>query len=190
MAPRKKKASIENSQFYIQYGIDIAKRRVFLDEEVDETSMGWLIRAIQLMIEHDADSHIEIYINSYGGSVYDGLALYDLLESITTPIKTFCVGSAMSMGMILFLAGDERFAFPRSTFMAHSLSGGTWGKQIDMETDVKESKRLNDILSQILADRTKKTLAWWKKKIEHLDCYINFKEAKKLGIIIKEMGEE
>lgn len=181
-----KKKKIELDTFYIQHGIDVFNRRVFLDEEVDEVSMGWIIRAIQTMIEIDAEMPIKLFINSFGGSVYDGLALFDLLESLPCEVHTVCLGSAMSMSLILFLVGDVRSAYPRSTFMAHSLSGGIEGTMSDMKIDLAESKRLNNILLKILSSNTKKTLAWWKKEIEHEDKYYDYKKSVKLGIVTEE----
>lgn len=183
----KKKVNTEDQRFFVQYGIDIKKRRVFLDEEVDEASMGWIIRSIMEMVDEDPEKPIDIYINSFGGSVYDGLALFDVLERLECPLRTFCLGSAMSMSLILFLAGDERSAFPRATFMAHSLSAGVWGNVQTMEIDLKESQRLNGILLDILADKSKKTKKWWAEKIKHDDFYINLKTSKILGIVNKVM---
>ena len=180
------KKKIDINTFYIQHGIDVLNRRVFLDEEVDEVSMGWIIRAVQMMVEINAEMPIKLYINSFGGSVYDGLALFDLLESLPCEVHTTCIGSAMSMALILFLVGDVRDAYPRASFMAHSLSGGIEGTMSDMKIDLAESKRLNSILLKILADSTKKSLAWWKKEIEHEDKYYDYKKSLKLGIITEE----
>lgn len=177
-----KKINTEDQRFFIQYGINIKKRRIFLDEEVDEASMGWLIRSIMEMVDEDPEKPIDLYVNSFGGSVYDGLALYDILEGLECQVNTHCLGSAMSMGLILFLAGDSRYGFPRATFMAHSLSAGVWGKVEEMAIDLKESKRLNDILLGILAAKTKKTKKWWSDKIKHDDFYIDPKLSAKLGI--------
>jgi len=178
---RKKK--IDVNTFYIQNGIDVERRRIFLDEEVDETSMGWIIRSVQMMMDIDSESPIKLYINSFGGSAYDGLALYDLLESLPCEVHTTCIGSAMSMSLILFLVGDVRTAYPRATFMAHSLSAGIDGNISEMSIDLKESKRLNDILLKILADRTKKSLKWWSKEIQHEDRYYDYNKSLKIGII-------
>ena len=175
----------ENGFQYVEYGISVEKRRVMIDEEVDEFSMGWVIRAIQLMIEQNDKDPIEIYINSFGGCCYAGLALYDLLRAAKCPIKTFCIGKAMSMSLILFLAGDERYTFPNSTYMVHSVSSGSFGKVKEMEIDLKETKRLNNILLDILGERTKKNKKWWSKEIEHDDKYYDKVKAKTLGIVNK-----
>ena len=180
------KKKIDINSFYIQHGIDIIGRQIFLDEEVSELSMGWIMRSIQMMIEINAETPIKLFINSFGGDVYSGLALFDLLESLPCEVHTTCLGSAMSMSLILFLVGDVREAYPRSTFMAHSLSGGIEGNMAEMKIDLDESKRLNNILLKILADRTKKSLNWWKKEVEHEDKYYDYKKSIKLGIITEE----
>lgn len=179
----KKKTSKEWTEYYIEYGIDVPNRKVMLDEDVDETSMGWIYRSIEKMVENDNEKPIELIINSYGGEVYAGLALYDLLEKIECQINTHAVGASMSMGLILFLAGDRRTAGERATFMAHSLAGGIEGKLSDMKIDVKEADRLNNILLDILTEKTKKSKKWWTTEIEHKDKYYSTKRAKQLGII-------
>ena len=185
MTVRKKKID-ETAEFWITYGIDLKKRRIYLDEEVDEFSMGWINRAIMLMVDLDDKAPIEVYINCFGGSVYDGLGLYDILSNINVPIHTYCVGSAMSMALLLFLAGDVRVATPNSTFMAHSLSAGMGGKLSEMKVDMKESERLHKVLVKILADNTLKSEKWWEAEIKHEDKYYDVKRAKELGIIIEE----
>jgi len=183
MAPKKKAVAAENQLFYIQYGIDLIKRKIMIDEEIEESAIGWVIRAITLMVENNPEDPIEIYINSFGGCVYSGLALYDLLDSLSTPIHTYCLGSAMSMSLVLYLVGDIRYSFPRSTFMAHSVSSGTEGTVRVQEVDIKEAKRLNDILIDILADRTKKSKKFWAETVKHDDFYMDSKKAKQLGIV-------
>ena len=173
-----------SAQFYIQYGVDIERRRITLDEDIDEFSTGFSIRGIHKMIDEDPTGPIDIYINSYGGSVYDGLALYDTLVALEeAEVRTHALGKVMSMGLIIFLAGDKRYSSPRSTFMAHSVSGGSDGKIYEIKDDVEESKRLNAILLQILADRTSMTLSWWRKQIEFRDRYYDAKQAEQYGIL-------
>jgi ATP-dependent Clp protease protease subunit len=173
----------DNTKFYIEYGIDIDSRKVMLDEDVDEYSVGWIIRGIEKMLEIDNEKEINITINSYGGYVYDGLALYDFIESLPVNVKTHGTGKIMSCGLIIFLAGDERTCSKRAKFMAHSISGGIAGKLYEMKIDTKETEELHKELLQILADKTNKTYAWWKKEIEYKDRYYNQEQAKKLAII-------
>jgi len=179
-----KSEAFDNTKYWIQYGIDIQHRRIMLDETVDEYSIGWIIRAIRRMIDADKTKPIDIYVNSYGGYCYDGLALYDFLRACSyTRIKTHATGKIMSMGLVIYLAGDERYASPRASFMAHSVSGGVWGKLHELKTDVKETDRLNNVNLDIMAERTCKTKKWWEKEIQYRDCYYDKEKALSLGIV-------
>lgn len=173
----------DNLKFWIEHGIDLEARKVMLDEGIDEYSVGWIIRGIEKMIQMNDKEEITITINSYGGYVYDGLALYDCIESLPVNVKTYGTGKIMSCGLIIFLAGDERSCSKRASFMAHSIAGGAWGKLHEMKTDVKETDRLNNILLNILAERSNKTFNWWKKEIEFKDRYYNLEKAKQLEFI-------
>ena len=185
-----KSEKFDNTKYWIEYGIDIEKRRVMLDEDVDSYSVGWIIRAMRRMIDANKTEPIDIYINSYGGYCYDGLALYDFIRACSyTTIRTHATGKIMSMGLVLYLAGDERYASPRASFMAHSVAGGIDGKLYEMKIDLKESNRLNEVNLEIKADRTKKTIAWWKKEIQYEDKYYDKKKALMLGIVTDEKYE-
>lgn len=176
----------DSVKYWIENGIDLEKRRVMLDEDVDEFSTGFIFRGIMTMKDMDASSPIDIIINSYGGTVYDGLKLYDLLRSLDDmglTIRTYGTGKIMSMGLILFLAGSERQASENATFMAHSVSGGTWGKCRDMEVDTEETKRLNKLIVDIIAERTELDYNWWHKHIRHEDRYYDREKAIELGIV-------
>lgn len=177
-----KKANSEDQQVYLHYGIDIKKRRLFLDDEIESFSVGLVFRAIDLMLDINKTDPITMVINSFGGSVYDGFLLYDALEELECELITHARGSVMSMALILFLIGDTRRMSKRSTAMAHSLSSGSSGTVNEQEVDLKESKRLNNLLLDILADKTQKTRKWWADKIKHEDFYIDNNKAKKLGI--------
>ena len=180
---KSKKMLEESTRFWVECGIDFKNRRVYLDEEVDEYSVGWINRALLKMAEDDPNEPITLYINCFGGSVYDGLGMYDVLTSLPMQINTVCVGSAMSMALILFLAGDNRMASKNSTFMAHNLAGGTYGKEAEIQVDAKEFTRLYLLLCDILGERTGKPAKWWQKKIKHEDFYFDIEKAKELGIL-------
>lgn len=177
----------DNTKFWVEYGIDIEKRRIMLDEDVDEYSVGWIIRGLRKMIDANKTEPIDIIINSYGGYCYDGLALYDFIRACSyTKIRTHAMGKIMSMGLIIYLAGDERHSSPRASFMAHTLAGGLDGKLFEMETDLKESKRIEKVLQEIMVDRTKKTYAWWTKETKYEDRYYDKEKALTLGIVTHE----
>ena len=178
----------DNTKYWIEYGIDIEKRRIELDEDVDSYSIGWITRAIRRMVDASWDKPIDIFINSYGGSIYDGLRLYDILESCEyTPIRMHAEGKVMSIAFILFLAGDERYASPRTTFMNHQ--GGEDPGFLNLKEakiNVRELDRLENVCLDILADRTNKTKAWWKKATEEKTTYYNKEQALNLGILTSE----
>ena len=185
-----KSEKFDNTKYWIEHGIDIENRRIMLDEDVNEHSVGWVIRAMLRMIDANKTEPIDIYVNSYGGYCYDGFALYDFIRACSyTTIRTHASGKIMSMGLSIYLAGDERYSSPRSTFMAHSVSGGTAGKLYEITTDTRETKRLHDNNLDILEDRTKKTLAWWKKEIQYEDQYYDKKKALTLGIVTHDKFE-
>ena len=180
-----KSEKFDSTKYWIAQGIDIEKRRVMLDEDVDEYTIGWIIRGIMRMVDASKTEPIDVYINSYGGSCYDGLALYDVLRACSyTKIRTHALGKIMSMGLIIYLAGDERFSSPRAKFMAHEVSdGGIRERLHQAKTDLKELDSLNNDNLEILADRTNHTIAWWKKEIKYEDGYYNKEKAMKLGIV-------
>jgi ATP-dependent Clp protease protease subunit len=183
MAKRKSYIQRENDSYWIENGIDMTRRKIMLDEEVDEGIIGWIIRAIDVMTTTDADKPIEVTISSYGGSIYDGLALYDALESAPCPITTKATGKVMSMGLVIYLVGDTRIATARATFMAHTASSSADGKLPDLRTEVAEVSRLEELTLQIMQEKTKKDARWWKKELEYKDRFYNVDQAIELGII-------
>jgi ATP-dependent Clp endopeptidase proteolytic subunit ClpP len=178
---KEKDLMYEKNLDYIKSGFDVS-RRVIEIHEVDMCDTPNLIRAIDLM-ELEGTAPIKVFINSPGGDVYCGLALYDRLRECKSEIHTYVRGMAMSMGLILTLAGDKREASINSRFMAHSVSSGTWGKVRDQEVDLEETKTLNNLLISLLAERTKKDSKWWADFIKHEDKYFNKTQAKKLGVL-------
>ena len=185
MAKKKKELS-ENTKYWIDKGIDLEKRRVMIDEEIEESSIGLIIRGLMEMVDLDDKSPIDIHVSSYGGSVYEGLMLCDEIEDLIESgivVRTHAKGKIMSMAVIIYLMGQERYSKQRVTFMAHSLSSGTEGKVFEQKIDVAEAIRLNNELLDILGEKTTKTRKWWEKEIEFKDRYYNKKQAEKMGIV-------
>lgn len=179
------KKNKENIQYWLDSGIDIQNRQIMLDTDIESETIGKIIRSIYSMMILDKNLPIDIIINSYGGDIYSSLAVYDILRMASNngiKIRTTAF-TAMSGGLIIYLAGDERNCLVNSTLMAHSVSAGVEGKIEDMVTDLKETKRLQEIMVSILASRTKKSKRFWKKEIKHKDRFYDIKMAKKLGII-------
>ena len=128
--------------------------------------------------------HIQILLSTYGGSVYDGLALYDAIKASKTKVDVIIGGKSMSMGTIIMLGSETRKAYRNTTFMIHEMTSGYLGKLADMENDLGESKRLQKILWDIITSETKIT----QKQLDDIyekkkDWYLSAEEALELGLI-------
>lgn len=141
-------------QLWMGGGVDFKKRIMELTGEVNEAMSSHVLRS---MIRLNSLSHdpITIYFNSGGGSVYEGCAIYDILRDSQSPIVMIASGKIASMGIVIFLAGTIRMAFPNTRFMIHSVSHETGGTLKDTLIDVNEAKTLNDKMFSIIAERTK-----------------------------------
>ena len=128
--------------------------------------------------------HIQVLLSTYGGSVYDGLALYDAIKASKTKVDVIIGGKSMSMGTIIMLGSETRKAYRNTTFMIHEMTSGYLGKLADMENDLGESKRLQKILWDIITSETKIT----QKQLDDIyekkkDWYLSAEEALELGLI-------
>lgn len=161
-------------------------RIVTLFGEVDELSASVLIMQFLWLESQDAEKPILFYINSPGGSVSDGLAIYDTMKFLKSPVHTFCMGMAASMGAFLLGAGEKghRYALPNSRIMIHQPMGGARGQSTDIQIQAEEIKKIRQNLEEIMAGYTGKTL-----DVVHKDCerdyYMTAEEAKKYGIVDK-----
>ena len=175
--------SATGERAYDLYSRLLKDRIIFLGEEVNEHSMNLCIMQMLFLDREDPHMPIEFYINSPGGSVVDGLALYDVMHTISAPVNTTCVGTAASMGAILLCGGTgSRSALPHSRIMIHQVSSGARGKSADLRIQMAETDKLENILFQILADKTGKTLKQIAKDCDR-DYYMSAEEAKAYGII-------
>ena len=159
-------------------------RIIFLGEEVNATS---LVVAQMLYLEaQDPDKDIQLYINSPGGSVTDGMAIYDTMQYVKCDVSTICVGMAASMGAFLLSSGakGKRIALPNAEIMIHQPSAGTQGKVTDMEIDVEHFLRIKKNLNEILASNTGKTAEEVKAASER-DHWMTADEAKDFGLVDK-----
>lgn len=158
------------------------------DKEIDEMNIGTLsLFGIEAQALRPS---INIYLSTFGGYIYDMFSIYDELVKLNKEyvVNIYCVGKIMSAGTIIMLAvnDDHRFAYPNTTFMYHTLSGGTWGKVKDMEENVEESKRLHKLMWSIYKDKTSIP----EDKLEEIykckkDWYITANQALKYKIIGK-----
>jgi ATP-dependent Clp protease protease subunit len=175
------------------------ERTMILGEEVDQSSVKNIIKTIydinledeeQESIYLDHERHpIHLIVNTFGGSVYDGLGLIGAIELSTTPVVVTCLGSAMSMGLFILASGHHRRAHHLSTMMYHQISLGAYDKIEGLRKDMEEAQRLEELCENILFKRTKlrkKDLEDYKTR--KADWYISAEEALKFGIIDEIIG--
>jgi ATP-dependent Clp protease protease subunit len=168
---------------YDLYSRLLKDRIIFLGEDVNENSMNLCIMQMLFLDREDSHAPIELYINSPGGSVVDGLALYDVMHTISAPVNTTCVGTAASMGAILLTGGTgTRSALPHSRIMIHQVSSGYRGTAADMNIQVKETNKLYDQLLEILAQKSGQTVKKLRNDCDR-DYYMSAAEAKAYGLI-------
>lgn len=161
----------------------LENRKVFLMTVIDELSAGDLILEL-LYLDAVSTNDIELYINSPGGHVSSGLAIYDVMKSLKSDVKTICVGQASSMAQILLTAGTKgkRFAYPHSQIMMHQPMGQVSGQVTDIAIQVQEFGKLKVLLAKIIASHTGRPLEDVIKDAER-DFYFTAEEAKSYGLI-------
>lgn len=174
---------LKDCDSYVKYGFDIVNRKLMISDPINEVTVGIWARALQMMNVMSPTDPIDVFVSSYGGSVYDGLALVDVIESLDAVVRTYALGKVCSMGFIIFLMGDERFAYPRTSFMHHQSYTGTEGNLGHIKNDVEETERIDEICSDIVVERTKKSRKWWNSQIEKTDFWFDASTAKKLGVV-------
>ena len=181
---------LEKSQFgeraYDIYSRLLKDRIIFLGGVID-TDLANLINAQLLFLEsEDAKKDIQLYINSPGGHVYDGLSIFDTMQYIKAPVQTICLGMAASMAAVILSAGakGKRFALPHSKIMIHQVLGGTEGQATDIKIQAEEILRLKDTLNQILAETTGQTMAQIEQDSDR-DFYLSPEKAVQYGLIDK-----
>ena len=158
-------------------------RIIFLGQEVDDYIINLIIAQMLFLDKEDGHLPIEFYINSPGGSVSAGLALYDVMHTISAPVNTTCVGLAASMGAVLLAGGTgTRASLPHSRIMIHQVSSGFRGTSADIRIQVNETNKLEEQLFQILADKTGQTKETIAKDCDR-DHYMSAEEAKAYGLI-------
>ncbi len=171
---------------YDIYSRLLLDRIVFISGEVSDEMANAVVAQLLFLQSQDAKKQINVYVNSPGGSVTAGLAIYDTMQFVTCPIATFCIGQAASMGAVLLTAGSKglRHALPNSRIMIHQPWGGAEGKASDIEITAKEILRLKEILNGILAKHSGKKLEDVVKDTDR-DHFMSAVEAKEWGLIDK-----
>ena len=174
----------EGERAYDIYSRLLKDRIIFLGSEVNDTTASLIVAQLLFLEAEDPDKDIYLYINSPGGSVTAGMAIYDTMQYIKPDVCTVCIGMAASMGAFLLSSGakGKRFALPNSEIMIHQPSGGTNGQVTDMEIHVKRIIAMKQKLNEILSKNTGQPIERVKEDTER-DNFMTANEAKEYGII-------
>lgn len=169
---------------YDIYSRLLKERIVFIGTAIDDNVSNSVVAQLLFLEADNPDKDINVYINSPGGSVTAGLAIYDTMQHIKPDVNTICIGQAASMGALLLTAGTagKRFALPHARIMIHQPLGGAQGQATDIDIQAREILRIREIINDILVEHTKQPL----EKIEadtDRDFYMSPEQAKDYGII-------
>jgi ATP-dependent Clp protease protease subunit len=169
---------------YDIYSRLLKDRIIFIGTGIDDHVSNLVIAQLLFLQMEDAKKDIHIYINSPGGSVTAGLAIYDTMQFVTCDVNTYCMGMAASMGAFLLCAGTKgkRFALPNSDIMIHQVSGGAQGTASDVERSVEFMYKLNRRLIRIIAENTGKPEEQVKRDADR-DYYMTAEEAREYGLV-------
>ena len=169
---------------YDIYSKLLKDRIIFLGDEVNGATAGLIVAQLLFLESEDPDKDIHLYINSPGGSITAGMAIYDTMQYIKPDVSTICIGMAASMGAFLLAAGakGKRLALPNSEIMIHQPLGGTRGQATDIEIHAKRILKMKDTLNQILSERTGQPLEKIQMDTER-DNFMSSIEAKEYGLI-------
>ncbi|MEI8387083.1 MAG: ATP-dependent Clp protease proteolytic subunit [Verrucomicrobiota bacterium] len=169
---------------YDIYSRLLKDRIIFIGMPIDDHVANLVIAQLLFLQMEDAKKDISIYINSPGGSVTSGLAIYDTMQFVTCDVNTYCIGIAASMGAVLLCAGTKgkRFALPNSDIMIHQVSGGAQGQASDVERQVEFMFKLKKRLNRILSFHTGKPAEQVNKDADR-DYYMTAEEAKEYGLV-------
>ncbi len=171
---------------YDIYSRLLKDRIIFLSEEVNDVTASLVVAQMLFLEAEDPDKDIYLYINSPGGSITSGMAIYDTMQFIKPDVSTICIGLAASMGALLLNAGaiGKRFALPNSEIMIHQPSGGTQGQATDIRIQASRILKMRETLNQILSQRTGQPLEVIERDTER-DTFMSAYEAKEYGLIDK-----
>ena len=178
--------SADGERAFDIYSRLLNERIIFLGEDVNEHTANSVVGQLLHLAYVDPQADISLYINSPGGSVYDGMAIYDTMNFIKPDVATYGIGLQASMGAFLLSSGakGKRFCLPHAKIMIHQPSSGTHGKVTDMEIDMKETLEVKEMLAKIMAKNTGQKLAKVKSDMER-DYWMTPDEAVKYGLIDK-----
>ena len=180
----------QRERAYDIYSRLLEDRIIFLAGPVNDAVANSIVAQILFLASKDPKKDIKLYINSPGGSVTAGLAIYDTMQYVSCPISTVCVGLAASMGAVLLAAGEKgkRFALPNSEILLHQVAGGASGEASAIEITARQILKIRDKIHAILVEHTGQGLAKIKKDTDR-DFYLSANEAKDYGIIDNVIGD-
>jgi ATP-dependent Clp protease protease subunit len=169
---------------YDIYSRLLKDRIIMMGTPVNDDVANTIIAQLLFLESEDPDKDVNLYINSPGGVVTSGLAIYDTIQFMKAPVSTICVGQAASMGAVLLAAGakGKRYALPNARIMIHQPSGGTQGQATDIEIQAREILKIREKLNKILAHHSGKPLANIEADVER-DFFMSAEEAKEYGLI-------
>ena len=182
--------SADGERAFDIYSRLLNERIIFLGEDVNEHTANSVVAQLLHLAYVDPQADISLYINSPGGSVYDGMAIYDTMNFIKPDVATYGIGLQASMGAFLLSSGakGKRFCLPHAKVMIHQPSSGTHGKVTDMEIDMKETLGVKEMLAKIMAKNTGQKLAKVKSDMER-DYWMTPDEAVKYGLVDKVLSK-
>jgi len=171
-------------RFFDIYSRLLNERIIFLGTPIDDQVANLIIAQLIHLESEDPDKDVSIYVNSPGGQVYSGLAIYDTMQFIKPDVQTICVGIAMSMGAVILAGGTagKRLALPNAKILIHQVSGGFQGQATDIEIQARETIALKRRLEEILAEHTDRSQEQVAKDMER-DYFMTSQEAQEYGII-------
>lgn len=164
----------------------LKERIIFMGDVIDDHAANLIIAQLLFLDSEDKQKDIKVYINTPGGSVTAGLAIYDTMQYVSSQVQTICVGMAASMGALLLAAGakGKRFALPNSEMMIHQVMGGAEGQAADIKIRAEHIIKIKDRMNAIMAKHTGQTIKVIERDSDR-DFFMNSEEAKKYGLIDK-----
>ena len=174
----------QGERAYDIYSRLLKDRIIFLGGPIDDAVASTVIAQLLFLDSEESKKDIQMYINSSGGEVYSGMAIYDTIQYVKSPVSTICIGLAASMAAFLLAGGErgKRFSLPNSRILIHQPAGGTKGQASDIKIQAEEILKIREEMNKILAKNTGKALSVIEKDTDR-DFYMRAEEARKYGII-------
>ena len=184
LVPMVIESSARGERAFDIYSRLLKDRIIFLGDAIEDNVANLIIAQLLFLESEDPEKDIQLYINSPGGVVTSGMAIYDTMQYLRAPVSTICIGQAASMGAVLLAAGakGKRYALPNARVMIHQGSGGFRGNTPDVEIQMREMMHLTDRLMHVLADHTGQEFEKVKRDSER-DYFMSADEAKAYGLI-------